>query len=366
MSALHSKPVRKIIHVDMDAFFASVEQRDFPEYRNKPLIVGGKPNERGVVAACSYEARQFGIHSAMPCSIAYRLCPKAIFVPHRFGVYRAISQQIREIFSQYATDVEPLSLDEAYLDVTEQQAYQGSATYIAKVIRQAIFGATGLTASAGVSYNKFLAKMASDINKPNGLYTIRPEEGPAFIAQLPIGQFHGVGPATEAKMLALGIKNGADLKQWRRDDLRFHFGKVGYHFYDIARGVDERPVCSQRQRRSIGKEQTFQNDIKSLIQVKAILSSLAQQVWQNLQPLHYQARTITIKVKYANFRQVTRAKTYEQAITEDVLLSAVEQLIEKAEIGVTPIRLLGVSLSGFGHFSVAQQGVQLPLSLDTL
>ncbi len=241
---------RKIIHVDMDAFFASVEQRDQPEYQGKPLIVGGKPNSRGVVAACSYEARKFGIHSAMPSARAYKLCPQAIFVSPRFEAYREVSHQMREIFWQYATQVEPLSLDEAYLDVTYTADFDGSATRIAQAIKAEILAKTQLNASAGVSYNKFLAKIASDMDKPNGLYVITPEQGLAFVAELPIGKFHGIGPATEAKMQKLGIQTGADLRQKTLVELVERFGKSGQYYYNIARAIDGRPIRSTRVRKS--------------------------------------------------------------------------------------------------------------------
>jgi len=237
---------RKIIHVDMDAFFASVEQRDNPEYRGKPLIVGGKPNSRGVVAACSYEARKFGIYSAMPCSQAYRLCPQAIFVPVRFEAYREASAKIREVFWRYAVQVEPLSLDEAYLDVSYTAAFDGIATKIAQAIKHEIKQETGLIASAGVSYNKFLAKIASDMDKPDGLYVITPKQGAAFVQSLAIEKFYGVGPATAKKMKALGIHTGADLKTWSLSDLQAHFGKSAAYYYNIARGIDERAVKSFR------------------------------------------------------------------------------------------------------------------------
>ena len=360
---VETSPQRKIIHVDMDAFFASVEQRDQPQYRGKPLIVGGKPHERGVVAACSYEARQFGIHSAMPCSTAYRLCPNAIFVPHRFDVYREVSEQIRAIFWRFASEVEPLSLDEAYIDVTGSDHFNGSATYIAQAIKQQIKAETNLTASAGVSYNKFLAKIASDMDKPNGLYVIKPEQGPDFVMQLAIGKFHGIGPATEAKMQSLGIHTGADLKRWTEVDLISHFGKSGHYFYHIARGEDDRPVQSSRERKSIGKETTFQQDIKSLTELTRHIDSQAQQVWQTLQRLKFTARTVTLKIKYANFDQVTRSSTSEQGLTEQAFLTALPALLAKTDAGLMAVRLVGVSVSGFKKPEL-QLHQQLDLALD--
>ncbi len=358
-------PQSKIIHVDMDAFFASVEQRDQPKYKGKPLIVGGKPHERGVVAACSYEARQFGIHSAMPCSTAYRLCPNAIFVPHRFDVYREVSEQIRTIFWRYASDVEPLSLDEAYLDVTGSAYFNGSATYIAQAIKHDIFTETDLTASAGVSYNKFLAKIASDMDKPNGLYVIKPEQGLAFVSSLAVGKFHGVGPATEAKMQAIGIATGDDLRQWSKADLVTHFGKSGHYFYHIARGVDERPVQSSRKRKSIGKETTFQQDIRSIIELKGHIDSLAEQVWAQLQRLKFSARTLTLKVKYANFQQVTRSVTEENGLDLNKITGLLPELLSRTEAGELAVRLVGVSVSGFEQpVPTVQQSQQLDLGLN--
>ncbi len=355
---------RKIIHVDMDAFFASVEQRDHPEYQGKPLIVGGQPDSRGVVAACSYEARKYGIHSAMPCARAYRLCPQAIFVRPRFEAYREVSAQIREIFWRYASEVEPLSLDEAYLDVTYTADYNGSATLIAKAIKRDIVAETRLTASAGVSYNKFLAKIASDMNKPNGLYVIRPEQGPAFVETLPIGKFHGIGPATEAKMKKLGIETGLDLRQKTLAELSDRFGKSGQYYFNIARAVDERPVRSQRIRKSLGKETTFAQDILSVTELTAKLLDLADIVLESLKKHQLKARTLTVKVKYADFQQVTRAATLDQAVTLDDLKTVIPALLKRTEAGIKPVRLVGLSLSSFSEQSSEKREVpQLALDL---
>ncbi len=356
------KRQRKIIHVDMDAFFASVEQRDYPQYRGKPLIVGGKPNERGVVAACSYEARQFGIRSAMPSSTAYRLCPEAIFVPHRFDVYREISEQIRAIFWRYANEVEPLSFDEAYLDVTEANYFNGSATYIAQAVKREVAAETNLVASAGVSYNKFLAKMASDMDKPDGLYVIPPEAGPGFVASLAIGRFHGIGPATEAKMKSIGIETGGDLKQWTEAALVDQFGKTGHYFYHIARGIDKRPVQSARRRKSIGKETTFQQDIRSIIELRGQLDQLSEQVWADLQRLKFTARTVTLKVKYADFRQVTRSATFEDGLDLPMIRSLIPELLSRTEAGQLAVRLIGIAVSGFDK-SVSEQKMSRQLDL---
>jgi len=339
---------RKIIHVDMDAFFASVEQRDSSEYRNQPLIVGGKPNSRGVVAACSYEAREFGIHSAMPCSQAFRLCPQAIFVPPRFEAYQAVSQQIREVFWRYSTHVEPLSLDEAYLDVSYTESYGGIATAIAKAIKHDILDKTGLVASAGVSYNKFLAKIASDMDKPDGLYVIKPEHGLAFVEALPIGKFYGVGPATEKKFLKLGIHTGKDLQAWSLETLQQAVGKSASYYYNIARGIDERPVRSSRQRKSLGKETTFGRDILNTDELLGYLNTLAEKVWPRLQEQKQVFKTITIKVKYANFKQITRSHTLETAFASlDEIKRFMPKLLNATDAGEIPVRLVGFTASGF-------------------
>jgi len=354
---------RKIIHVDMDAFFASVEQRDNPEYRGKPLIVGGKPNSRGVVAACSYEARKFGIHSAMPCSQAYRLCPEAIFVPVRFEAYREASAKIREVFWRYAAQVEPLSLDEAYLDVSYTAAFDGIATKIAQAIKHEIKQETGLTASAGVSYNKFLAKIASDMDKPDGLYVITPKQGVAFVQSLAIEKFYGVGPATAKKMKALGIHTGADLKTWSLDDLKAHFGKSATYYYNIARGMDERAVKSFRERKSLGKETTFAQDIKDMDVLLGHFKALVALVFQGLDKHKLQGKTMTIKVKYADFKQVTRSKTESNIISQTQALTLIPKLLADTQAGIKPVRLVGFTMSGFEQKEVHKKGSkQLGLS----
>ncbi len=337
--------VRKIIHIDMDAFFAAVEQRDFPEYQGKPLIVGGNPFSRGVVATCSYEARPFGIHSAMPTSRAYRLCPDAIFVKPRFEAYREVSRQIRRIFFDYTDLVEPLSLDEAYLDVSESAHHDGSATLIAKAIKAKIKQHTQLTASAGVSYNKFLAKIASDLDKPDGLYLITPEQGIDFIEQLQIRKFHGVGKATAQKMLSLGIHKGKDLKQCSLADLQQHFGKSGLYYYNIARGIDNRPVVSERKSQSIGVETTFQQDISGLNIILEHLQRLFANAFAKVSAKHLSARTLTIKIKYHDFVQITRSRTLPQAITDETPIAALlVELLKNTEIETRSVRLLGVTL----------------------
>ncbi len=353
---------RKIIHVDMDAFYASVEQRDQPDLRARPVVVGGQPDSRGVVAACSYEARQFGIHSAMASSRAYRLCPHAVFVPPRFEAYRQVSSQIQQIFWRYASEVEPLSLDEAYLDVSEATVLAGSATRIAQAIKDDIKAETQLIASAGVSYNKFLAKMASDMDKPDGLYVITPDQGEAFVAALLIGKFHGVGPATEAKMHRLGIKTGADLKAWDALDLTAHFGKSGGYYYHIARGVDLRPVRSSRQRKSLGKETTFAVDICDTTELLAHINVLAETVFKLLLAKKMQAKTVTLKVKYSNFRQITRSISLPYPIEGIVQMQALlADLFAKTDAHKQLVRLLGVTVSGL---ITEDQDIEKQLTFD--
>ncbi|MGM0563327.1 MAG: DNA polymerase IV [Pseudomonadota bacterium] len=338
--------MRKIIHIDMDAFFASVEQRDAPELRGRPVVVGGQPGRRGVVAAASYEARRYGIRSAMPSGQALKRCPEAVFVTPRFEVYREVSQQIQALYRHYTEVVEPLSLDEAYLDVSSSSAFCGSATRMAEALRREIFDQTGLTASAGVSYNKFLAKMASDRNKPNGQFVIEPSRGEAFVAELPIGDFHGVGRATEAKMKRLGIHSGADLRRKSREWLAAHFGKSAHHYYQIARGIDERPVKTHRVRKSIGSETTFESDLSSAEAMLAVLDRRLQKVHEMLERRQFDARTLTLKVKYADFEQVTRSQSLDDfSHTLGEFRRLLPGLIERTEAGSRPVRLLGVTLS---------------------
>ena len=346
----------------MDAFYAAVEQRDFPKYRGKPLIVGGDPQKRGVVATCSYEARVFGIHSAMPAAHAYRLCPQAIFIRPRFEVYRQVSREIHQVLRTFSELMEPVSLDEAYLDVSETDSCQGSATLIAREIKQRIVARTRLTASAGVSYNKFLAKLASDMDKPDGLYVITPEQGAAFVETLPIGRFHGIGKATEAKMKALGVHTGAHLKQWPLERLQQTFGKVGTYFYHIARGVDERPIENRREHKSIGSETTFDWDLENVEEMLNHLRSLAAEVVESLKTKSLMAYTLTIKVKYADFQQITRSRTLEhplQSLSEIVPLLAL--LLERTEAGERKVRLLGVTVSNLTSLSEEGRVQQLVL-----
>jgi DNA polymerase IV len=354
--------LRKIIHIDMDAFFAAVEQRDFPEYRNKPLVVGGSPFSRGVVATCSYEARPYGIHSAMPSARAYRLCPEAIFVKPRFEAYREASQAIRKIFFDYTDLVEPLSLDEAYLDVTESEQHAGSATLLAKEIKARIRQQTQLTASAGVSYNKFLAKIASDLDKPDGLTLITPKQGAEFIGQLSIRKFHGVGKATALKMQALGINTGNDLKMFALEDLQRHFGKSGSYYYYIARGIDNRPVVSYRKSQSVGVETTFQQDISTAQEALGHLQQLFDKALGKVTEKRLSAQTITVKIKYHDFVQITRSRTLPQTITNTTQTASLfGQLLKNTDVGQRNVRLLGVTLSSLEDHSDATAVEQVDL-----
>ena len=337
---------RKIIHVDMDAFYASVEQRDNPEYRGKPVVVGGTPEQRGVVAACSYEARKFGIHSAMSATQAHQRCPQAIFLKPRFTAYREVSEEIQAVFRQFTDLVEPLSLDEAYLDVTHNQDYSGSATLIAKEIKYLIKEKTDLNASAGVSYNKFLAKIASDMDKPDGLYLITPEQGPEFIKTLPVRQFHGIGKATEKRMKEFGIHTGEDLLQRDLNELVKKFGKAGHFYYSISRGIDHRPVNNQRIRKSVGKETTFSKDMGDINEMFSILEELSSSVSRILFGKNLSAQTITLKVKYADFEQITRSRTIEKpTLSASNIFETVKDLLTNTEVGKRKVRLLGVSTS---------------------
>jgi DNA polymerase IV len=357
-----SSAQRRIIHIDMDAFYASVEQRDDPTLRGRPLAVGGS-RERGVVAAASYEARRFGVHSAMPSITAKRKCPELIFVRPRFDVYRAASRQIHSIFARYTTLIQPLSLDEAYLDVTTPLLDRGSATAIAKEIKVAIRAETDLTASAGVSYNKFLAKLASDQRKPNGLFVITPEMGPAFVENLAVGKFHGVGPVTAAKMNALGIYTGLDLRRQTRASLVEHFGKAGEFYYAIARGEDDRPVNPDRTPKSIGAETTFERDLRDWAEVGPALEPVFAKLWEAYSKSGQLGRTVTAKLKFADFKQITRSRSVGEPIALRQRLEEISfDLLRPQFPPQCPVRLLGVSVSNFD--SMAQDSdVQLLLSL---
>ncbi len=330
----------------MDAFYASVEQRDDPSLRGQPVIVGGRPEQRGVVAACSYEARAFGVHSAMPSSRALKLCPNAVFLRPRFDAYNEASQRIHEIFKEFTRAIEPLSLDEAYLDVTELAQRAKSATEIALEIKRLIQERVNLTASAGVSYNKFLAKIASDMDKPDGIFVIRPEQAGAFIEDLPIRKFHGIGKVTEKKMQSLGIFKGADLKKLSKIQLQTQFGQIGSYYYNIARGIDDRPVSPDRKRKSIGNETTFVENVVDKKEIWDTLKRLAGKVAESLGKKEMTARTITLKVRYANFQSITRSKTPLEPISQlSDMLDELPELLRKTEVGHKPIRLIGVTLA---------------------
>lgn len=341
--------VRKIIHIDMDAFFASIEQRDHPQWRNIPLAVGGRAERRGVIAAASYEARVFGVHSAMPTRQALQRCPHLLIVPHRMAAYREASLQIRQVFSRYTTQIEPLSLDEAYLDVTRCLAHQGSATEIAREIKRLIFEQVQVTASAGVSYNKFLAKLASDVEKPDGLTVIPPDAGEAFVSKLAVGKFHGVGKVTEAKMQGLGIYTGEDLRRWPLSALQAVFGQSATFLYHIARGLDYRAVEPDRERHSIGAETTFKDNLLGSKAQLAALHTLCAEVSETMSRRRVVANTLNIKVRYPDFTTVTR----QQKMPEGVLLHGLsdmtpwlETLLSRTEATTLSVRLLGVSVSG--------------------
>ncbi|KRA79411.1 DNA polymerase IV [Altererythrobacter sp. Root672] len=337
--------LRKIIHVDMDAFFASVEQRDNPELRGKPVAVGGSSG-RGVVAAASYEARRFGVRSAMPSVTAKRLCPDLIFCKARFDAYTEVSQQIRAIFLEFTPHVEPLSLDEAYLDVTEDLRGIGSATRIAELIRQRIREETQLTASAGVSYNKFLAKLASDQNKPDGLCVIRPGQGAAFVQSLPVRRFHGIGPRGAEKMAKLGIETGADLAAKDIAWLRSHFGSFADYLYRAARGIDLRPVRANRIRKSIGGERTFFEDISSGQALREALDNIIDIVWERIAEKDARGRTVTLKMKYTDFQLSTRARSLPRPVKDKVEFAKVARALLDEQLPLPlPIRLMGLTLS---------------------
>lgn len=346
----------------MDAFFASVEQRDNPEYRGKPVVVGGSPQGRGVVAAASYESRKYGIHSAMPAAQAVKRCPHAIFVKPRFDVYKEVSHQIRDIFFEYTDLVEPLSLDEAYLDVTENLKENPSATLIAKEIKQRIRDKTDLVASAGVSFNKFLAKIASDLDKPDGLSIIHPKKAKAFIEELPIGKFYGVGKATLRKMESLGIRTGADLKQWEEVDLVKKFGKSGHHYYRIARAIDDRAVKSHRIRKSIGKERTFSEDVSDLEWITQFLKDLSGKISESMIKMDAAGKTVTLKVRYKNFDTVTRSYSHPHFISsaDDISETAI-RLLDETDAGFREVRLLGISISSLNLHEGGSFGEQLEL-----
>jgi DNA polymerase-4 len=353
---------RKIIHIDMDAFYASVEQRDDPSLRGRPVAVGHAA-KRGVVAAASYEARKFGVRSAMPSTTAARKCPELIFMPPRFEVYRAISQQIRAIFADYTPLIEPLSLDEAYLDVTENLRGLPTATETAAQIRTRIFEETGLTASAGISYNKFLAKLGSEQRKPNGQFVILPDKGAAFVERLAVSKFHGVGPVTAEKMNRLGIRTGADLRERSLEFLTQHFGKSGPWYHAIARGGDDRPVRADRERKSSGSETTFQDDLTDHAAIEAGVLAQADEVWAWCQKANAYGRTTTVKIKYADFQIATRSRSVTSVIASQAELHVLSlELIRSVYPLRRGVRLVGVSVSNFDR-AERMESDQMGLSL---
>jgi DNA polymerase-4 len=347
---------RKIIHIDMDAFYASVEQRDEPGYRGKAIAVGGSPTSRGVVMTASYEARKFGVRSAMASKQALQLCPEIIFVPPRFPIYKEVSQRIREIFRRYTDLIEPLSLDEAYLDVTEDKQGVGSAIEVAKLIKQAIKDELQLTASAGISINKFIAKIASDMNKPDGLTFIGPSSIKTFMEKLPVEKFFGVGKVTASKMKSMGLHTGADLKTLSEEEMAKHFGKAGRFYYQIARGIDDREVQPNRETKSIGAEDTFSYDLTDTEDMFAELDKLSEVVARRLQNYELKGRTVTLKIKYSDFRQITRNQSFTGPIGDaKTIAETAKKLLLTTEPEGHRIRLLGVTLSNFGEHANAKK-----------
>jgi len=351
------RPIRKIIHVDMDAFYASVEQRDDPAIRGRPVAVGG--GHRGVVAAASYEARKFGVRSAMPSVTAKRRCPDLVFVKPRFDVYRSVSQQIRTIFADYTELIEPLSLDEAYLDVTVDRLGLGSARAVAEDIRSRICEETGLTASAGVSYCKFIAKLASDHRKPDGLTVITPERGAEFVASLPVARFHGVGPVTARKMEALGILTGADLREWSVAALAAHFGSSADWYWRICRGIDDREVKPDRPYKSVSAERTFDEDLREPQRLAAELDRIAGYAWDRVERAEVAGRTVTLKVKYGDFTLITRSKSFASPVPDRQSFAAAGQALLNA---LHPLSK-GIRLMGLGLHNLCEHPLEEPLQL---
>ena len=357
--SMNPDPIRKIIHIDMDAFFASVEQKANPRLKGKPVIVGGQPGHRGVVAAASYEARVFGVRSAMPTSHAQRLCPDAIFVPPQFDLYKQVSQQIKEIFLSYTDLVEPLSLDEAFLDITGKHP---SATWVANEIRTKIFQKTGLTASAGVAPGKFLAKIASEINKPNGIFVITPDEVLGFIERLPIRKFFGIGEATEEKMLRLGIRTGKDLQEHDLDFMVRNFGKTGVFYFQISRGIDQRQVKPERERKSISVERTFPEDIYSLVHLDTMLKKVCQELEERMLKKVLAGRTVHLKIRFENFETLTRSHSRSiNTRRAGDFYETVKAMLSSLDLDDRGVRLLGV---GCSNLLEANDPEQLTLPFD--
>jgi len=351
------KPIRKIIHVDMDAFYASVEQRDDPSLKGKPVAVGG--GHRGVVMAASYEARKYGVRSAMPAVTAKRRCPELVFVKTRFDVYRAVSQQIRAIFLDYTDLVEPLSLDEAYLDVTEDRHGLGSARAIAEDIRRRIREECQLTASAGVSYCKFIAKLASDHRKPDGLCVITPEKGAEFVASLPVARFHGVGPVTAKKMERLGIHTGADLQEWSLPALQANFGSSADWYWRICRGIDEREVKPDRPYKSVSAERTFDEDLADPERLATELERIAGYAWARIERAEVTGRTVTLKIKFGDFTIITRSKSFAGPVPDLAAFSAAGQALLA---GLHPLPK-GIRLLGLGLHNLSEEHAEPPVQL---
>jgi DNA polymerase IV len=356
-------PPRKIIHLDMDAFYASVEQRDDPALRDKPIAVGGG-GPRGVVATASYEARIFGVKSAMPGGRARRLCPDLLFVKPRFDVYREVSGQVRAIFARFTDIIQPLSLDEAYLDVTVNKPGIASATYVAQEIRRMIREETGLTASAGVSYNKLLAKLASDQNKPDGLCVVRPGEGEAFMAEMPVRRIHGVGPVTARRMQALGIETGADLRARELAFLQQHFGSAAAYYYRAARGEDDRPVHDRQGRKSVSVEDTFFDDLSSEEALIAEIDRIARNLWSRIEKSGAYGRTVVLKIKHADFTIITRSKSFAGPIRLPDLLAETGRALLRAQLPLRMgARLLGLGVHNLDSEDHPESAHQLSLSL---
>ena len=361
----NGSPMRKIIHIDMDAFYASVEQRDNPDYRGKPIAVGGSPTGRGVVATASYEARKFGVRSAMSSRKAIQLCPEIIFVYPRFEAYKTVSRGIREIFQRYTDIIEPLSLDEAFLDVTEDKMQIGSALEIAKQIKKAIKEELNLTASAGVSTNKFVAKIASDLDKPDGLTFIGPSKIESFINNLPVEKFFGVGKVTADKMKRMQLFTGADLKKLSEEDLVKNFGKTGHFYYKIVRGIDDRQVQTHRETKSLGAEDTFAYDLETTEEMNKELDRIAVIVFDRLGKKKLKGRTITLKVKYSDFTQITRNHSFSYPVGDlDTIAVVAKQLLEKIDMEKKTVRLLGISLSNFGEMEIKSRKPKDPEQLE--
>ena len=356
---------RKIIHIDMDAFYASVEQRDFPEYRGKPLAVGGSPTGRGVVATASYEARKFGVRSAMPSKKAIQLCPEIIFATPRFDAYKSVSTHIRNIFHRYTDIVEPLSLDEAFLDVSHDKLGIGSAIEIARQIKKAIKDELQLTASAGVSTNKFVAKIASDLEKPDGLTFIGPSKIEAFVNNLPVEKFFGVGRVTTEKMNAMNLFTGADLRKLTEAELVKHFGKTGHFYYKIVRGIDDRLVQPHRETKSLGAEDTFLYDLNTVDEMNKELDTIAVVVHKRIVKNQLKGRTITLKVKFSDFTQITRNHSYIHPIDDlDKIADTAKELLNKIDLTGKAVRLLGISVANFREIEPRQKKPRNPEQLE--